>query len=72
MRTIGVILIILGIAGFLVEAISWTTEEDVLDVGPVEVERQEEQTIPITPVASGIVLVVGIGLVVIDSRKTAR
>lgn len=72
MRTIGIVLILLGIAGFLVEAISWTTSEEVLDIGPVEVEKQEEKTIPITPVAAGIAVVGGVVLVVIDSRRGSR
>ena len=69
MRIIGIILILLGTAGFLVEAISWTTSVEILDVGPVEVERQEQRTIPITPVAAGIAVVSGVVLVVIDSRR---
>jgi uncharacterized membrane protein YidH (DUF202 family) len=69
MRIIGIVLILLGIAGFMVEAISWTTSEEVLDVGPMEVERQEEKTVPITPIAAGAAVVGGIVLVVIDSRR---
>lgn len=69
MRTIGIILILLGIAGFLVEAISWTTSEEILDMGPVEVEKQEQRTVPVTPVAAGIAVVSGVVLVVIDLRR---
>lgn len=71
MRTIGIILVLLGIAGFLVEAISWTTSEEVVDAGPIEVEKQEQQSIPVTPVASGVVLVAGIALIAVDSRGSS-
>jgi hypothetical protein len=69
MRTIGVILIVLGLLGFIVEGISYTTEDVVADVGPVEVEAETQERIPITPLASGGVLVIGIGLFAAGSRN---
>lgn len=71
MRTIGVILIVLGILGFIVDNVSFSTEEQVVDVGPVEVERQQERSIPITPVAAGGAILVGAGLVVVGSRRSS-
>ena len=69
MRTIGIILIVLGILGFIVDNISFTTDEQVVDAGPVEIERQEERSIPITPVAAGGAILIGTGLVVVGSRR---
>jgi hypothetical protein len=69
MKTVGVILIVLGILGFAVTGISFTTEEEVADVGPVEVNREEERSIPFTPLASGGAIVVGIGLVIAGRRR---
>lgn len=69
MRIVGIALIVLGLLGFFVTGISYTTEEDVANVGPVEVEKQEERTIPITPLAAGGAVVVGIGLLVADRRR---
>lgn len=69
MRTIGAILIVLGILGFIVDNVSFTTDEQVVDVGPVEVERQEERSIPITPIAAGGAIVIGAGLIVVGSRR---
>jgi len=69
MRAIGIILIVLGILGFIVDNVSFTTDEQVADVGPVEIEQQEEHSIPITPLAAGGAIVIGAGLVVVGSRK---
>lgn len=71
MKTAGVILIVIGILGFAVTGISFTTEEEVADVGPVEVEREKERSIPFTPIASGSAIVVGIGLVIVGRRRDA-
>ena len=69
MRILGVILIIAGIAGFLVTGVSYTTSEQVIDVGPLQVEREEERSLPITPLASGILVVVGGVLTMVGMRR---
>ncbi len=69
MRILGIILILLGLAGFLVEAVTWTTEEEVLDAGPVEVEKQEQRSIPVTPLAAGIAVGAGVILIIADNRR---
>lgn len=69
MRSLGVILVIAGIVGFLVTGVSYTTTEKVVDMGPLQVEREQERSLPITPVASGILVVVGGALVVVGMRR---
>lgn len=69
MRIIGIALIVLGLLGFFVTGISYTTQEEVADVGPVEIEKEEERTIPITPLAAGGAVAVGIGLLVFDRQR---
>lgn len=68
MRILGVILIIAGLVGFLVTGVSYTTSEKVVDVGPLQVEQEEERSVPITPVASGILMLAG-GVVVVVGRQ---
>lgn len=68
-KIIGVLLIVLGLVGFVIGGVSFTTTEDVVEVGPVEVERQAEQTVPIGPVVSGVVVLAGISLLVIGVRE---
>lgn len=69
MRILGVILVIAGIVGFLVTGVSYTTTEQVIDMGPLQVEREQERSLPITPVASGILIVVGGALTVVGMRR---
>jgi len=69
MRILGVILIIAGILGFLVTGVSYTTSEQVIDAGPLQVEREQERSLPITPVASGILVVVGGVLTVVGTQQ---
>lgn len=69
MRIIGIILIVLGLLGFVFGGITFTQEKEVADLGPLDVETEETQTVPITPVASGAAVVAGIALVFAGSRK---
>lgn len=69
MRILGVILIIAGIAGFLITGVSYTTTEQVIDMGPLQVEREQERWVPITPVASGLLILVGGALTMVGIRR---
>jgi len=69
MKIIGIVLIVLGLLGFVFGGITFQQEEEVADLGPLEVEREETRTIPITPIASGAAVLAGIALIVADTRK---
>jgi hypothetical protein len=66
---IGVVLIVLGLAGFLVPRIVYSSEETVIDAGPIEVEAEERNAIRIPDIAAGAAVVAGVVLVVAGSGK---
>ena len=66
---IGIILIVIGVAGFALGGFSFTRKEKVLDVGPVEATADDKKTVPISPVVAGIALVAGVVLVAVSARK---
>ena len=68
-RIAGIILIVIGLIGLVWGGISWTENKTIVDVGPIQATAQERETIPITPVVSGIALVAGIVLLVVPGRK---
>ena len=57
-KTIGVILIILGLVALAYQGISYTTREKVVDLGPIEASKETKRTIPLPPVV-GIVSIAG-------------
>ena len=69
MKILGIVLIVLGLLGFVFGSFTFTETNEVVDLGPVEVETEQERTIPITPIASGIAVAAGVVLVVAASRK---
>lgn len=66
---LGIILIVIGVAGFALGGLSFTRKEKVLDVGPIEATADDKKTVPIPPLLAGIAVVGGVILVAVGSRK---
>lgn len=66
---IGIVLIIAGIVGFIFGGISFTEQETVLDVGPLEVQQERERSIPFGPLASGVAVAAGLAMVMVSRKK---
>ena len=65
---LGVVLIILGVAGLFLSHVTWTETKPVLKAGPLQVNAQEDHTVWI-PTAAGVVAVLaGLGLVFAGKR----
>ena len=70
MKSIGVILIILGIGLFIFQGIRSAKKEKVLDIGPVEITKQVERSDSWQLYAAGgIAVVAGLILVVAGRKK---
>ena len=72
MKLLAIVLIVLGVIGLVAGGISWTQREKVVDLGPVEVTRENRESIPLPPVIGGLLLVAGVVLLVADGRQRAR
>ena len=68
-RIVGTILVAIGIVALVWGGISWTREETVLDLGPLEAKTESRETIPLPPVLGGIALIAGIVLLVVPARR---
>ena len=69
MKTFGIILIIAGIAMVIIRGFSVTTEKEVVDLGPLEINKKENKWIGWPTYAGAIVAIVGVVLVVADKKK---
>jgi len=69
LRTVGIVLIILGVVALIFQGITYTTHKDVINVGPIHATAEQKKTIPLPPVLGGIALVGGIVLLVAGSKK---
>lgn len=69
---VGIVLIGLGIAGLVVQNISFTQQKTVVDAGPLKVTADEEKTVPIPTIAGIAAIVVGLGLVAVGQVRRGR
>jgi hypothetical protein len=67
---VGILLIVVGIAGFAFGGFHYTHRHHDADVGPVHISHQQHKTVPVPPILSGIALVGGIILVVAGARSS--
>ncbi len=68
---VGILLIVGGIAALILGGVTYTKKETVLDVGPIELEAKNKESIPIPQIAAILAAVVGVGLVVAGARGRA-
>ena len=67
---VGILLIAIGLVSLAYQGFSYTTEEKILDIGPIEATTETKKRVPIPPLVGGLALLSGVVLLVMGSRKT--
>ncbi|PWS28981.1 hypothetical protein DHW03_03870 [Pedobacter yonginense] len=67
-KTVGLVLIIVGIAMLVWTGFSYTKREKVVDAGPIQISADKEKSVNWPPYAGGIILVAGV-IVFVTSKK---
>jgi uncharacterized membrane protein YidH (DUF202 family) len=62
MKILGGILVVVGLVALLYGGISWTRRDKVLDAGPIEITTEKRESLPISPIAGGVILIAGVVL----------
>jgi len=66
---VGVILVVLGIAGLVIQNVKVTETKRVVDLGPVQVNSEEQHNLPIPTIAGIVAVVAGLGIVFAARRR---
>jgi len=69
MKIFGIILIVIGVVMFIITGITYTTQETVIDAGPIEISAEKENQINWPPYAGGAALVAGLVLVALSRKR---
>ena len=64
-----IVLIAIGIISLAYQGISYTTNKNVIDLGPIKATTREEKTIPLPPIIGALALAGGIALLVMNKRN---
>jgi drug/metabolite transporter (DMT)-like permease len=66
---VGILLIIVGIAGLAFGGFSFTRKEKVLDLGPIEASADKKESLPVPPILGAIAIVGGAVLLATSARR---
>ena len=67
-KTLGVILIVLGLFGLAWGGFTYTTTEKVVDIGPIHASRDKTHNVPLPPIAGAAALIGGVVLLVAGKK----
>jgi hypothetical protein len=65
----GILLILFGAVMLAYQGFTYTKREKVLDLGPIEANKETRKTVPIPPIVGGLALAGGVALVAVGARK---
>ncbi|UKT65299.1 hypothetical protein [Pedobacter mucosus] len=68
-KTVGLILIIVGILMLVWTGFSYTKKEKLVDAGPIQISADRQKTVGWPPYVGGIILVAGVFVFVASKRR---
>lgn len=71
MKTLGILLIVIGGIMTVFTGFNLITKEEVADVGPIEINKTEKTPIYWSPITGALLLVAGV-VIVATSRRSSR
>jgi uncharacterized membrane protein YidH (DUF202 family) len=63
---LGIVLVVIGLIALAYQALTYTTQKKVIDIGPIQATKEEHHTIPVPPILGALALVGGIVVIVTD------
>ena len=71
MKSIGFVLVVVGVLALVYGGISYNRERTILDVGPFKATATEQKNVPFSPIVGGIALLAGILLLAGPKKSLA-
>lgn len=68
-KLLAIALIVIGIIAFAYQGISYTSRDNVVDLGPLHVTAERSHTLPLPPIVGAIALAGGLALFFMNGQK---
>jgi hypothetical protein len=65
---LGIALVIVGILALAYQGFSYTVPKKEVDLGPIQVTKEERHNVPLPPILGALALIGGIAVLVTDRR----
>ena len=69
MKTTGIAVIVIGIVMMIYTGFTYVTKEKVVDLGPIEINKEKNHSVQWPPILGGILIIGGILLIAVDKKK---
>lgn len=69
LKIIGIVLVVIGLVSLVFQGIDYTTQETVVELGPVEMSARENKRIPLPPIFGALLLIGGVAAFILGSRN---
>lgn len=69
MRTIGIVLVVIGIVMLAYTGFTFITKEKVVDLGPVEINKTTRHPVQWSPVVGILLLAGGVAIILTDKKR---
>lgn len=70
MKAIGIVVLVIGILMTVFTGFNLITKEEVVDVGPVEINKEKKTPIYWSPITGGVLIVAGIVIMVVGQKRS--
>lgn len=67
-KTLGIILIALGLIGLAWGGFTYTTREKIVDIGPIHATRDKTHRVPLPPIVGAVALIGGVVLLAVGKK----
>ena len=68
-KPIGIVLVVIGVLMIVYNGFNYVTEKKVVDIGPIEISKKENNPVQWSPIVGGMLLAAGIIVVISDKKK---
>jgi len=69
MKILGIILIVAGVAMFAFHGFSFTQKKNIANIGPVQIDKNENKTVSWPSYAGVVAVIGGIAILLVGARK---
>jgi drug/metabolite transporter (DMT)-like permease len=69
MRTLGIILIVVGVIMTAFTGFTLITKKEVVDLGAIEINREEKTPIYWSPITGGLLALAGVVIIAVGKKK---
>ena len=68
---LGIILIAAGVLIFIYQGFSFTRKTNIVKAGPLEINGEKKETVPISPIIGGVCVVAGVAIFVLGAKNNS-